>query len=128
MEKKKRIKIEIEKDNGKRIKKKKEFVRIVTKKRKRKSINMIVSEEIVEIERSVIVQEKSTQINVEMIFRKIVMREAEAKIITRKIKIESIKKIKSVEIAHKKKKKNIVAHEKEKKEAIIDLFIIKKPL
>lgn len=117
--KKKRIK----KEKEKRIKK--EYERKVLIKRKRKSINTIANEEIVEIERSVIDQEKNTQIKEEMIFRKIVMREAEARIIIKKIKIVNTKKRKSVEIVLKKEKRSIVAHEKEKKEAIIDLFIIK---
>lgn len=117
MEKNKKIR------KGKR--RKKESVMIVLKKRKRKSINTIVREEIVETERSVIDQEKSTPIKEELIFRKIVMTEAEARIIIRRIKIANIKKRKSVEIALKKEKRSIVAHEKEKKEATIDLFIIK---
>jgi hypothetical protein len=121
--KKRRIKKGKEKEKEKRIKK--EYGRKVLIKRKRKSISTIANEEIAEIARSVIDQEKNTQIKEEMIFRKIVMRGAEARTIIKKIKIVNTKKRKSAEIVLKKEKRNTVAHVKEKKEAIIDLFIIK---
>lgn len=117
----KRIRTKIEKK--KRIKK--EFVKIVTKKRRKKSINTIVKEEIAKIERNAIDLERSIQMKEALIFKKNVMKEAEAKITIRKIKIVSTKKRKSVEIVLKIEKRIIAAHVKEKKEAIIDLFIIK---
>ena len=124
-EKEKRKEKRKRKKKKKKKKKKKEFVKTVTKKRKRKSINMIAKEKIVKIERNVIDQERSIQMKEVLICKKIVMREVEARIIIKKIKIVSIRKRKSVEIALKIEKRIIAAHEKEKKEAIIDLFIIK---
>ena len=112
--------IRIKKDKGK----KKEYAKIVTKKRKRKSINTTVKEEIVKIERSAIGQERSTQTKEGLILRKTAIKGAEARIIIRRIRTVNTRRRRSVEIALRIEKRIIAAHEKEKKEAIIDLFII----
>lgn len=118
MHKDKRIRIK--KGKGK----KKEYAKKVTKKRKRKSINMTVKEETVKIERSAIDRERSIQTKEGLILRKTAMKGAEARIIIRKIKTVNTRRRRSVEIALRIEKRIIAAHEKEKKEAIIDLFII----
>ena len=112
--------IRINKDKGK----KKEYAKRVTKKRKRKSINMTVKEEIVKIERSAIDRERSIQTKEGLILRKTAMKGAEARTTIRKIRIVSTKRRRSVEIALRIEKRTIAAREKERKEAIIDLFII----
>lgn len=112
--------IRINKDKGK----KKEYAKKVTKKRKRKSINMTVKEEIVKIERSAIDRERSIQTKEGLILRKTAMKGAEARTTIRKIRIVSTKRRRSVEIALRIEKRTIAAREKERKEAIIDLFII----
>ena len=116
----KRIRIKIKKDKGK----KKEYAKIVTKKRKRKSINMTVKEEIVKIERSAIGRERSTQTKEGLISRKTAMKGAEARTTIRKIRTVNTKRRRSAEIALRIEKRTIAAREKERKEAIIDLFII----
>lgn len=112
--------IRIKKDKGK----KKEYAKIVTKKRKRKSINMTVKEEIVKIERSAIDRERSIQTKEGLILRKTAMKGAEARTTIRKIRTVNTRRRRSVEIALRIEKRIIAAHEKERKEAIIDLFII----
>jgi hypothetical protein len=112
--------IRINKDKGK----KKEYAKRVTKKRKRKSINMTVKEEIVKIERSAIDRERSIQTKEGLILRKTAMKGAEARTTIRKIRTVNTRRRRSVEIALRIEKRIIAAHEKERKEAIIDLFII----
>jgi hypothetical protein len=100
-------------------------VRIVTRRKRKRSISTIVRGEIVKTERSAIDRERSIPTRGGLILRRIVTREAEARITIRRIRTVNIKKRKNVEIVLKKGRRIIVARGREKKEVIIDLFIIK---